>query len=160
MKKGVSDLPRRTQVSQKSNERCLEALAAVATEQTVGELTAKVCARTKWKGRAVRALNPLAADDLKLLRAVARGEFALNGFRNRDVRSALFGAASDDAAETKKQSAAATRRLRTLRAHKVIQKVAKTHRYRVTPYGRELIAALTTTHQAQPKALQNLSKAA
>lgn len=160
MKKGVSDLPRRTQVSQKSNERCLEALAAVATEQTVGELTAKVCARTKWKGRAVRALNPLAADDLKLLRAVARGEFALNGFRNRDVRSALFGVASDDAAETKKQSAAVTRRLRILRAHKVIQKVAKTHRYQVSPKGRESIAAITTAHAAQPKTLQNLGKAA
>ncbi len=160
MKKGVSDLPRRTHVSQRSNERCLEALAAVATEQTVGELTAKVCERTQWKGRPVRALNLLAADDLRLLRTVARGEFVLNGFRNRDVRAAVFGPEVDDAAEAKRQSAAVTRQLRLLRAHGVIQKVAKTHRYQVTPKGRELIAAVTTTHAAQPKTLQNLAEAA
>lgn len=160
MKKGVSDLPRRTQVSQRSNERCLEALAAVATEKTVGELTAKVCERTEWKGRSVRALNLLAADDLRLLRTVARGEFVLNGFRNRDVRAALFGPEADDEAEAKRQSAAVTRQLRLLRAHGVIQKVPKTHRYQVTPKGRELIAAVTTTHAAMPKTLQNQTEVA
>jgi hypothetical protein len=160
MKKGVSDLPRRTQVSQRSNERCLEALAAVATEQTVGELTAKVCERTEWKGRKVRALNPLAADDLRLLRTVGRGEFVLNGFRNRDVRAAMFGQDGDDMAETKRRSAAVTRQLRLLRAHRVIQKVPKTHRYQLAPHGRELIAALTTTHAARPKHLQNRAEAA
>jgi hypothetical protein len=154
MKKGVSDLPRRTQVSQRSNERCLEALAAVATERTVGELTAKVCERTQWKGRPVRALNPLAADDLRLLQTVGRGEFVLNGFRNRDVRTALFGPTCKDAANTKRQAAAVTRQLRLLRAHGVIQKVATTHRYQVTTRGRELIGALTIAHAAQPKKLQ------
>ena len=160
MKKGVSDLPRRTEISQRSNERCLEALAAVATEQTVGELTAKVCERTEWKGRTVRALNLLGADDLRLLRTVAQGEFVLNGFRNRDVRAALFGSEVTEAAEAKRQSAAVTRQLRLLRAHGVIQKVVTTHRYQVTPKGREMIAAVTTTHAAQPKNLQNRPDAA
>jgi hypothetical protein len=160
MKKGVSDLPRRAEVSQKSNERCLEALAATKTERTVGELTAEVCERTKWKGRPVRALNPLAADDLCLLRTVGRGEFVFNGLRNRDVRAALYGPAPDDAAEGKRQSAAVTRLLRLLRAHGVIQKIAKTHRYKVTTTGRELIAALTIAHAAQPQTLQNTAKAA
>ena len=155
MKKGVSDLPRRAEVSQKSNERCLAALAAAATERTVGELTAPVCAPTQWKGRPVRALNLLAADDLHLLQTVGRGEFVFNGIRNRDVRAALFGPAPDDTVEARRQSAAVTRKLRLLRAHGVIQKVAKTHRYQVTPKGRELIAALTLTHAAQPKTLQN-----
>jgi hypothetical protein len=160
MKKGVSDLPRRTQVSQRSNERCLQALAAVATERTVGELTAKACERTQWKGRPVRALNLLAAEDLHLVRTVGRGEFLLNGFRNRDVRAALFGPGQDDPAKAKRQSAAVTRQLRLLRAHGVIQKVATTHRYQVTPHGRELIAAVTLTHAAQPRTLQTQAEAA
>jgi hypothetical protein len=160
MKKGVSDLPRRTRVSQASNERCLEALAAVSTERTVGELTAKVCTRTEWRGRPVRALNLLAADDLGLLRAVGRGEFVLNGFRNRDVRAAMFGPDGDDGATAKRRSAAVTRQLRLLRAHGVIRKVARTHRYQVTAYGRELIAALTATHAAQPKTLPGQAEAA
>jgi hypothetical protein len=159
MKKGVSDLPRRAEISQRSNERCLEALAVVATDKTVGELTTKVCERTKWKGRPVRALNPLAADDLRLLQTVGRGEFMVNGFRNRDVRTALFGAAIDPA-EAKRQAAAVTRLLRLLRAHSVIQKVAKTHRYQVTTRGRDLIAALTRARASRPKLQQTTDEAA
>ena len=67
MKKGVSDLPRRTEISQKANERCLEALAAATTSATLSELAAKVCRRIRWKGRSVRALNPLGPDDQALL---------------------------------------------------------------------------------------------
>lgn len=160
MKKGVSDLPRRAAVSQASNERCLEALGAAATERTVGELTARVCERARWKGRSVRALNPLGADDLGLLGAVGRGEHLIHGFRNRDVRAALSGPAGDDPAAARRASAAVTRRLRRLRAHGVIRKVSKTHRYQVTDTGRELIAAVTSAHAAQPKTLQNTGAAA
>jgi hypothetical protein len=159
MKKGVSDLPRRTQVSQRSNERCLEALAAAATERTLGELTAQVSVRTKWQGRPARALNLLAADDLRLLHIVGRGEFVLNGFRNRDVRAAWYGEAGQPR-ELKQQSAAVTRQLRLLRAHGVIQKVARTHRYQVTAKGRALIAAVTAAHAAPAKTLQNQPTAA
>jgi GTP cyclohydrolase I len=35
-------------------------------------------------------LNPLSPDDARLLEAVNRGEFAINGFRNRDLRALLF----------------------------------------------------------------------
>jgi hypothetical protein len=154
MRKGVSDLGRRTQVSQKSNERCLESLAAAATDRTVGELTAKACARTQWRGRSVRALNPLACEDVRLLEAVGRGEFVLNGFRNRDVRALLYESAAKDESAAKQRSAAVTRRLRVLRAHGVIQKVPKTHRYQVTSWGRELIAATTATRASKPKFLQ------
>ena len=153
-------MPRRAAVSQRSNDRCLEALAAAATERTVGELTAKVCARTQWKGRPIRALHLLATDDLRLLRVVGRGEFVVNGLRNRDVRGLLFGPAGADAAEAKRQSAVVTRKLRLLRAHGVIQKVAKTHRYQVTAYGRELIAALTAAYAAQPNTLPAAAAAA
>ena len=60
LRKGVADLHRRAQISQKSNERYLDALSAVDTESTLAETTAQVCRRTRWKGRPVRALNPLA----------------------------------------------------------------------------------------------------
>lgn len=160
LKKGVSDLPRRTQISQQSNARCLEALAAAATDRTVGELTAPVCAPEVWKGRPVRALNPLAADDQRLLRVVGRGEFLITGLRNRDVREALYGSAPADPVQAKRQSAAVTRKLRLLRAHGIIRKVARTHRYQVTATGRELITALTAACAAQPQSLRNHAPAA
>ena len=78
LRKGVADRPRRAAVSQASNERCLETLAAADDPRTLGELTTPVCRPVTWRGRPVRALNPLASDDLALLRAIGRGEFLLN----------------------------------------------------------------------------------
>jgi len=159
MRRGVADLHRRTEVSQKSNERCLDSLAAVAETQPLGTLTARLSQPAQLAGRRVRALNPLASDDAALLETVGRGEFLLNGFRNRDVRAVLHpgatSALSATAAETerRRQAAAVTRRLRLLRAHGVIQKVAKTQRYMVTEYGRQAIAALAAAKLANVKQL-------
>jgi len=92
-------------------------------------------------------LNPLAAEDAALLEAVNRGEFLLNGFRNRDLRALLHPAATT-AAEAKRQSAAVSRKLRMLRAHGLIEKVCKTYRYRLSAKGRTAIAALLALGQA------------
>jgi hypothetical protein len=137
MKKGVSDLPRRTEISQKSNERCLESLATVDDSEPVACVVAKVCRRAKKTGGGmVRALNPLGDEDAKLLRAIGSGDFLLSGFRNRDVRASL-----------ECSSAAATYRLSLLRAHKVIRKISGTHRYQVSSFGRKLLEALAKTQR-------------
>ena len=101
-----------------------------------------------WQGKRARALNPLGADDARLLEAVNRGEFAINGFRNRDLRGLLFAKQPATAAEQRCQSAAITRKLRLLRAHGLIHKVPKTHRYQLSPQGRDVINALLTARQA------------
>jgi hypothetical protein len=157
LRKGVADLHRRAEVSQKSNERYLDALAAVHHEQPLGEMISDLCQPTKLNGRRVRALQPLSPDDNRLLLAVNRGEFAINGFRNRDLRSLLFGTAKVAAAELKRQGARTTRQLRMLRAHHLIRKVSKTHRYTLTPKGRLAINALLTSQQASPQQLAQLA---
>jgi hypothetical protein len=148
LRKGVADLPRRLEVSQKANERYLEAQAAVEEKTALAELAAQVCRPVRWNGRRVRALNPLADADARLLTAVAQGEFALNGFRNRDIRALLYAQTVPSAAKVKSRSAAVTRQLRLLRAHGVIHKVAHTHRYVVSDHGRTTIAALLAARQA------------
>lgn len=154
MRKGVADLHRRTKISQKSNERCLDSLAAVEETQPLGKLMERLCKPAQLAGRRVRALNPLAVKDAALLQAVGRGEFLLGGFRNRDLRSVLFPAATDELGK-RRQVAAVTRQLRLLRAHGVIQKVAQSHRYLVTEYGRQAIAALAAAKLANVKRLMN-----
>jgi len=153
MRKGVADLPRRAEVSQAANERYLENLAALEEKTSLGDLTAQVCRPTKWKGRSARALNPLAADDLALVTAVQRGEFAINGFRNRDLRCLLFGDYPESAVEAKRQSAVVTRKLRLLRAHHYISKVSHTHRYVLSDQGRKIITALLAARQADAATL-------
>jgi hypothetical protein len=157
LRKGVADLNRRAQISQASNERYLESLAAVETQSTLAEATAAVCARTKWKGRSVRALNPLSDQDAQLLQAVNRGEFAITGFRNRDISEHLFGPPPADAKQTRSQTAKVTRLIRMLRAHGLVQKVSKTHRYTVTARGSQIITALITARNTDIQTLTRLA---
>jgi hypothetical protein len=95
MRKGVADLHRRTETSQGANERYLRALASVEDTTPLGTQAARLCQPVRHNGRQVRTLNPYAPGDSKLLDAISRGEFTINGFRNRDLRQLLF----TDAAE-------------------------------------------------------------
>jgi hypothetical protein len=141
LRKGVADLHRRAEISQAANERYAASLATLEQTRPLKDLSEPLCQAVRWQGRRVRALNPLAPADAALLAAVSRGEFLLNGFRNRDVRTLVYGPAHDPASQ-RQQSAAVTRHLRLLRAHGLIQKVPKTHRYQVSDAGRTAIAAL------------------
>lgn len=154
LRKGVADMHRRAQVSQAANERYLESMAAVEEKTPLGQLTKRLCQPIQWEGGRVRALNPLSPSDARLLEAVNRGEFAVNGFRNGDLRQFLY-KDTPDAEKRKKQSAAVTRQLRLLRAHGLIRKVPRTHRYVLTQRGRTAINALLVARAADTKTLAN-----
>jgi len=157
MRRGIADLHRRAEVSQKANERYLDALASVDESATIAELTASLTRAVNWNGQRVRALRPLDADDSALLEAVGRGEFVINGLRNRDLQRILFETPSQTPKEAKRRSAQVSRKLRMLRAHGLIQKVPRTHRYQVTAAGRKAITAILTARQAT---VAHLTKAA
>ena len=147
LRKGLADLHRRAEVCEQANDRYLSSLATVEDPTPLGQLTETLCRPVTWKGRRVRALNPLSAEDARLLEVVSRGEFAVHGFRNRDVRPLLFGS-TEDATRERRHAAATTRRLRLLRAHGLIQKVSKTHRYVLSPKGRTAITATLAARTA------------
>lgn len=157
LRKGVADLNRRADVSQKSNERYLERLAAVDHDQPLETTVKAVCEPTVFKGRRVRALQPLGPDDGQLLAAVTRGEFAINGFRNRDLRPLLFDNVETSPDEIKRQASKITRLLRLLRGHGLIQKVPKTHRYTLTTKGHQIIVAIQVAKRASTDKLSKLA---
>jgi hypothetical protein len=148
LRKGVADIHRRAQVSQAANERYGEALATVDDSRSLAELAEAVCQPVSWQGKRARALNPLSTEDAHLLEAINRGEFAINGFRNRDLRRLLFTTPTLDKAEQRRRSGTISRKLRLLRAHGLIHKVPKTHRYQISPHGGEIINALLIARQA------------
>jgi hypothetical protein len=156
LRKAVADLHRRAEISQASNERYLEALASVEGGEPLEQMVAKLCRRVTWQGRHVRALRPFEPDDARLLAAVTRGEFAINGFRNRDLRELLY-EPSPHPVETKRQAAKVTRQLRMLRAHGLIQKVPKTQRYVLTDDGRAALTAIQAAKQANTEQLTKLA---
>jgi len=102
--------------------------------------------------RLARALNPLTGADGALLRALAQGDYLINGFRNRDLRTSLCGPC-DDTAQRRRQSAQITRRLALLKAHGLILRVQKTHRYQLTANGRRVVTALLSAHAANAQEL-------
>jgi hypothetical protein len=95
----------------------------------LGELTTRLCRPTKRNGHRVRPMNPHAPADAALIEAIGRGEFAINGFRNRDLRRLPFTDASVSKPEQRRQAASVSRKLLLLRAHHLIRKVPHTHRY-------------------------------
>jgi hypothetical protein len=147
LRKGVVDLKRRAQVSHAANERYLTALSATSGKVPISQWVQEICKPLRRDGDRFRALNPWSAQDAALLQAVNRGEFTINGFRNRDLRALLFtGKASPQ--ELKRRSAAVTRKLALLRAHGLIKKVAGTHRYVLTNKGSTTITAVLAARQA------------
>jgi hypothetical protein len=157
MRKGIADLHRRAEVSQAANNRYLDALAPADTSTPVGQLARPITRPTRWHGQRIRGLRPWADEDRTLLDAVLRGEFTVNGFRNRDLQPILFPKEASTPQEQCRRRGAVTRRLRMLRAHRLIRKVPSTHRYVLSPKGREILGTLTAT---QNLTIQELKKAA
>jgi hypothetical protein len=156
LRRGVADLKRRAEVSKRANERYLEGLAATGGTIPLFEWAQKSCQPVVRRGQRYRALNPWGPQDGKLLELVNQGEFALNGFRNRDIRAAFFkGRASET--EIKRRAGWIGRRLRLLRAHGLIQKVAGTHRYVLTHKGRTTITALLSARKADVDQLTKMA---
>ncbi len=159
LRKGVADLHRRAQVSQRSNSAYLAALATVDDATPCSQLFDAVSRPVVDRGRRVRALRLGDAADIALLETISRGEFATAGFRNRDIRRLLHpGAKNALPPDIRRLAAKTSRQLRLLRAHGIIRKVPKTFRYRLTTRGQLLTAALFATRTANIKQL--LAKAA
>ena len=156
MRRGVADLHARTELSHKACGRYLDALASLDDGARLYELTESLEQPTRWKQKRVRGMRILGEDRL-LLQAISRGEFNLNGFRNRDLRLQFYGSQSDAPDQKHRCAAAISRKLRMLRAHKLIKKVPRTHRYVLTEFGRLAITALLAARQAT---VAQLTKAA
>jgi hypothetical protein len=158
LRKSVADLARRAKLSQSANERYLEALGRVETDAPLSSLTDKLCQPITIDNRRYRALRPFDPEEVRLLEIVSRGEYEIAGFRNRDVRVALYGSSKDEDAaervvERRRQAGRISRKLSMLRAHGLIKKIPRTHRYLLTTAGRTAIAAILAARQATPRQL-------
>lgn len=146
MRRGVADMQRRAEASQKILDRYCDALAAVDDSTTLQQLTATIERRVRFQGKPFRALHPFQPEDHALLQAINRGEFAIHGLRNRDLQALLYASPTQDPVEHRRRSAAISRKLRLLRAHALLRKLPHTHRYQVNKEARLLLNAILTAH--------------
>jgi hypothetical protein len=157
MRKGIADLHRRAEVSQKANDRYLNAFTSVDDSTSLRELVGRIEKPARWNGNRVRALHPFDEQDRLLLEAISRGEFLINGFRNKDLQALLYRTVPTSEQDRRRRSSAVSRKLRLLRAHHLIRKVSGTHRYHLTLRGQQtatgvLAACNATVNLLIPKA--------
>jgi hypothetical protein len=160
LRKGVCDMYRRGQVCRAANGRYLEALASVTGSNSLLQEAAQVCRPTLRNGKRYRALNALAQKDHSLLLALSRGEFALSGIRNANLRALLYPPAKaikTTKPEIRRRSAAITRHFALLRAHGLLRKLSCTHRYQLTSKGRRIITALLAACYADVEQLTKMA---
>jgi hypothetical protein len=155
LRKGVADLHRRAEVCEAANVRHMDSLAAAVATTPLKDLVDPLCRPTRWQGKRVRALQPLAGDDCRLLEAVAQGKFLLTGFRNRDLQALLYPSAATDKPEARRRTGSISRKIRLLRAHGLVRKMPNQHLYKVTDKGRQLIAAVIAARSADTAKLTN-----
>jgi hypothetical protein len=160
LRKGVCDMYRRAQVCRAANTRYLEALACVTGSSSLLEEAAQVCRPVIHNGKRYRGLNALAQKDHALLLAVSRGEFILSGIRNADLRASLYQpseATKLTKAEIRRRSAVVTRQFALLRAHGLLRKMPRSHRYQLTSKGRRIITALLAACYADVEQLTKIA---
>jgi hypothetical protein len=156
LRKSVGDLHRRAQICEAINGRYLEALASVRAGQSVGAVARAVCRPITQDGQRYRALNPWSPNDAPLLELISRGQWTISGFRNRDVRAALY-PGRVELTELRRQTGRVTRALARLRAHGIIKKVTGSYRYQLTRQGRQIVTALLAARQADVEKLMALA---
>jgi hypothetical protein len=157
LRQSTADMQHRALVSAAALNRYCCALATVDDSSTLQELTARIECRRRWKGHSVRAIHPFDPHDHALLQAVFRGEFQINGFRNRDLQPLLYSIPPKTKVEQRKRSAAISRKLRLLRAHGLIRKRSRSHRYDLTRSGRFILNAILLAHRVSIKQITSIA---
>jgi hypothetical protein len=152
LRRTVTDLPRRAEVSRAANKRYLEALASTQVGTPLGQAAAPLCRPLTHDGQRYRGLHPFGTDAV-LLRALSRGEWTIAGLRNRDLQRLLYLGEPRDKKAARRRSSAVSRKLRLLRAHGLIRKLPHTHRYLVTEPGRAILTALVAAQEADTQKL-------
>jgi len=129
MKKTVHSLGALREVMAASNRRYLAYVSELEDPTTGLKPLDRVTRTVREKGRAYSGFNLFDREHLALFRILARGEYTISGFRNKDLRSHL----------PKWSSSRVSRMLKRLRLHGLIKKVRNTYRYYLTTMGRQVV---------------------
>jgi len=131
MKKSIYSLYRLFAIMKAANYRYLEFVSAFDDHSDGEKRLAATSMPAEENGRSYRGFNFFNPEDLKILEAIARGEFNIYGLQNKDVCRFLQGVSSS----------AMSRIFKRLRLHGLIEKIDNTYRYYLTELGKAVVAA-------------------
>jgi hypothetical protein len=142
MRKGVSNLYRYAEVGQQTNQRYLDHLAQAKLKSKAIPHLDDLCRNHTHNGKRVARFNPLQDADRNLFASLLSGEFALNGFRNRDFCAKLYPSPATSDIERRQRCTRVSRLITKLRGHGLITKVKDTRLYRITKLGSQALFAV------------------
>src|SRR5271169_1490655 len=137
MCKGVGNLHHYQRHALACNQRYLEALTPVADPTPGYDDLNTLTEPKRQQGRSSAGFNPAREEDSWLFAAVLAGDHIGKGFRNQDIRQALYGNARDKK-RRHRQSATIGRLLHRLHVRGLVRKVAHTRLWRATERGRRI----------------------
>ena len=142
MSKGLVNLKRFRDVSAHANLRYLDAMAQAELKGKAIDLLDGLCCSRVRDGKRIPKFNPLSLRDCEVFAAIMRGEHAIHGFRNRDLRERLFPSRDRSRRSQIRRSARASRLIAKLRGHGLVAKVQGSSLYRVTSRGYRIMSAV------------------
>ena len=131
MKKNIYSLFELTAIFKASNRRYLEFISMFDDQSRGVKNLKRISQPVETDDRSYKGFNLFSPDDLKLFEVLARGEFNINGFKNKSLRKHI--------PET--NTAAMTRILKRLHLHGIIRKVRRTYKYYLSQLGKAVITA-------------------
>lgn len=145
MGKAVSNLYRCAQIAKSCNQKYLNSLSQVDQPKDWDKKIERISQSTSRMNRnkntvKYSAFNLLSKETCLILEAISNGKFDLQPFSNRMLRQVLlkkkiFHIDVNDPFAIKKLSGKITRLIAKLRAHKLLQKINKSFKYKLTKLG-------------------------
>jgi predicted transcriptional regulator len=111
-----------------ANKRYLDFIAAFDNQQVGRKRLEDITESKTENNRKYKGFNFFCKDDLTLLLAILKGEFNINGFRNKHIQK-LLGF----------NNAKVSRLIKRLRVHGLVKKTADSYKYYLTKLGKETI---------------------
>ncbi len=141
LSKNVTYLYRYEQIARTANGRYLDALSVQDDPFPAKKDLQQLVEPVTNGSRRVAGFNPAREQDQKLFEEIMRAEYLVSGFSNADIRSALYGAeATRDTG--RRLSSRVSRLFAKLHYRKLIAKIPRTRRWRITEKGYRILGAL------------------
>ena len=129
MKKTIYSFNSLVKILNSSNKRYIDYISEIETNEVGLEKLCKISAPIKCNNRNYKGLNFFNDEDLKIIHALAKGEQNIIGFQNKNIRNIIGN----------KSTGQISRMLKRLRLHGVIKKIAKSYKYYLTKFGKEVL---------------------
>ena len=131
MKKNIYSLAPLRKILQAANHRYLTFISEFDDRNSGNRNISKLSKPVMKNNRNYKGFNFFDHDDLQLLLTIARGEFNISGFQNKNIRKFM----------STKSSGQVSRLMKRLHVHGLIKKIKNSYKYYLTNLGKRVISA-------------------